>query len=121
MQPANGIRFFECVPGKQGCFDNREYYGYDTMVGFISPTKRKGYICPSVVVSTDFSGAHKDTGIRILCFLRTRCVRPRYDAIAYSVVTEKVEKLTNIFKNHLNGNLYTAWHLPFDFEKAIKE
>jgi len=121
IQPANGVRFFECLPGKQGCFDNREYYGYDTMVGFCSPMKRKGYICPSIVVSADFNGVHKDTGMRALCFLRTRCIRPRFDAIMYSVITGKVEKLVNVFGQHLNGNLYTAWHVPFEFDNGIKE
>lgn len=117
----NGIRVFECVPGKQGSFDSREYYGYDSMVGYMSRQTRRGYICPSIVVRVDSDGIHKDTGIRMLCFLRTRCNRPRYDAIAYSLVTEKVEKIAKVFSNHLSGNLYTAWHKPFDYNNVIKK
>jgi len=117
---SNGTFAFECVKGKFGYFDDRIYYGYDKLIGYTSNFTKKGYICPSMVVQIEANGEHRDSGLRILAIMRTRCSAPVYHALVYSAITEKFELLRHFINRFNRGNMYTVWHVPFTYDGAIQ-
>jgi len=121
LKSSRYVKMFESIPGQEGDFEHRIFYGYDIFAGYLHTQKEVGFVCPSVIVNVDEDGRHEDSGKRLLMILRTRCIKPVYHALIYSHVTGTFQLYDNgNFFVCKSTNFYTAWHVPFDFDNIIK-
>jgi len=104
-----------------GEYEGRTYYGYDCLVAIGSKSTKRGYICPSIIIETGEDGKSRDTGQRLHRLLRTRCVRPQIHAIIYYVEANVIKIVKKGFMQYMNQSRYTACHLPFKYDDAVKK
>lgn len=105
---------------ESGHLEKRDLYAYDILGAHMAGKKSGvGFITGSVILLDKGGGEYEDTGMRVMCLLRTLCAKPQIHALIYAAKDNTVQHVKADFVPRWMKNQFCAPQYDWDCSKAV--